>query len=127
MSEVFHRLTFNNNLINSGGTGDVIQEGYYYPPHHTVPIRKHSNSIVTYKDYRFVPAYATFSQYENLWRWRSILEIGFFDEETNGVDYPFVNGHHYTYKNINFFIKPDINKSALTDEIIGPLSADDCE
>ena len=127
VSEVFHRLTFNNNLINSGGTGDVIQEGYYYQPHYTVPIRKFSNSIVTYKDYRFVPPYATFSEYDNLWRWRSLLEIGFFDERDNGVDYPFVNGHHYTYKNINFFIKPDVNKSALTDEIIGPLSVDDCE
>jgi len=126
ISDIFHRLTFNSNMMDDAG--DVIREGYFYPPHHTIPIRKYSQSIMTYKDYRFVPPHAIFSTYDNLWRWRTIYEIGFFDEEDNGVEYPFVNGYHYTYKNINFFIKPELlDKSFLTDGIIGPLESDDCE
>ena len=136
ISEAFHALRFNPDIFYAEGTGRPgslggsrgVGEGYYYQPHYRVPIRKQANSISTYPDYRFVPSYATFSIYEQLWRWRNILDIGFFDSTINGVDYPFVNGAHYPFTNIDFFIKPWlVNKPFITDGIIEPLDVDDCE
>jgi hypothetical protein len=132
ISEAYHTLRFNADIFASGvkdHQGNVldISEGYYYQPHHRIPIRKVGNNINTYPDYRFVPSYATFSIYEQLWRWRTILEIGFYDSATNGLDYPFVNGSHYPFKDIEFLIKPIVwDKPYLTDGIIGPID-DDCE
>lgn len=131
ISENYHALKFNPDIFHHElGTagGRAIDEGYYYQPHYRVPIRKQANSISTYPDYRFVPSYATFSIYEQLWRWRNILDIGFFDSGTNGADYPFVNGAHYPFINIDFFIRPWlVNKPFISDGIIEPLDVDDCE
>ena len=136
ISENYHALTFNTDIFYAEGTsrpGGVggtrgVGEGYYYQPHYRIPIRKQANSISTYPDFRLVPSYATFSIYEQLWRWRNILDIGFFDSGENGVDYPFVNGAHYPFTNIDFFIRPRLtNKPFITDGIIEPLDIDDCE
>ena len=56
-----------------------------------------------------------------------MLPIGFYESETNGVDYPFVNGAHYPYTNINFKINPIIiDKDYLTPPYVR-LPLDDCE
>ena len=46
----------------------------------------------------------------------------------NGTDYPFVNGAHYPYKNINFEIKPIvIDIDYRTPPFVVLPTADDCE
>ncbi len=127
ISEVHHALHFNEDIFHDGKRREII-DGYFYQPHYRIPIRKIANSISTYPDYRFVPSYATFSISEQIWRWRNVLNIGFFDSDKNGVNYPFVNGAHYPYTNIDFFIKPWlVDKPFISDGIIEPLDVDDCE
>jgi hypothetical protein len=66
--------------------------------------------------------------YEGLFRWREILPIGFYESETNGVDYPFVNGAHYPHTNVLFNIKPIIIDKDYTELPFLTLpTLDDCE
>ena len=136
VSEVYHKLTYNDILTDGfsfydsgldGNSFNEIQGGYYYQPHHRIPIRKLSEAPSIHDNFEFVSQYATYSNYENQFRWRDMLPIGFYESETNGVNYPFVNGAHYPYTNVIFKIKPIIiDKDYLTPPYIS-LPADDCE
>ena len=135
LSEAYHKLTFNSVDTDGfsfydrdGGPGEEIKGGYYYQPHHRVPIRKQSEAINVHKNYEYVSEYSTFSMYEGLFRWREILPIGFYESETNGVDYPFVNGAHYPHTNVLFNIKPIIIDKDYTELPFLTLpTLDDCE
>ena len=137
ISEAYHKLTFND--IETNGmlffdpgvdfsTFSEIKGGYKYQPHHRIPIIEKSNTISVSKNYQLVPEYATYSTYEELWRWRDTLPIGFFETQINGVDYPFVNGAHYPYTTIDFKIVPIvIDKDYVPQPIIQFPTLDDCE
>jgi hypothetical protein len=142
ISEAYHKLTFNN--VDTNGTSfydpdpdsnlaagtatDEIFGGYYYQPHTRIPIKTYSETVMTHKNYEFVPEYSNFSIHESLWRWRELLPTGFYESDMNGTDYPFVNGAHYPYKNINFEIKPIvIDIDYRTPPFVVLPTADDCE
>jgi len=138
ISEIYHKLTFNNDPTDQGyrifyeegasGTFDEVLGGYYYQPHHRIPIRKLSNTIMIETNYEYVPQHAVYSIYEELWRWREILPIGFYESDDNGVNYPFVNGCHYPYTNISFNIYPIIvDKDFGSPQIVTLPISDDCE
>ena len=138
ISEIYHKLTFNNEPTDQGyrifyeegvsGTFDEVLGGYYYQPHNRIPIRKLSETILVDDNYEYAPQHAIYSTYEELWRWKEILPIGFYESETNGVDYPFVNGCHYPYTNIFFNIYPIIvDKDYGPTQIVTLPISDDCE
>lgn len=136
LSEVYHKLTFNNVETNGfsfydrdeGPGGEAIKGGYYYQPHNRIPIRKQSEAISVHRNFEFVAEYATYSMYEGLFRWRELLPIGFYESETNGVDYPFVNGAHYPYTNLIFNIRPIlIDKDYTSPPTLTLPKYDDCE
>ena len=135
LSDISHKLTFNNEETNgfsfyhnNDGAIEEIAGGYYYQPHHRIPIRTLSEAITVHKNFEYVMEYSTFSMYEGLFRWREILPIGFYESETNGVDYPFVNGVHYPYINLIFNIKPIIiDKDYTRPPLLTLPRYDDCE
>jgi len=137
LSEVHHKLSFNSDETNGfsfysgdvdGGPGVDIAGGYHYQPHNRIPIRKQSEAINVHKNYEYVSEFSTFSMYEGLFRWKEILPIGFYESETNGVDYPFVNGAHYPYTNLIFNINPIIIDKDYTELPFLTLpTLDDCE
>jgi hypothetical protein len=79
-------------------------EGYIYKPHHKIKIRSFSDYIETGDDTTSgMPEY----KYEispNTYIWRDFLDAGTSNLGEN-LDFPFVNGCHYLYKNIFFPVK----------------------
>ena len=88
-----------------------------YNPFHHVPIQKFSNNIEEWNVYFGIPNYAVYSEKYQTYRWRHILEIGYFETGTNGIDFPYMNDAFYVFSHIIFNIKnyssPKIN-SILT-------------
>ena len=125
---VYHRVNtvYRENLYSiSNGEFDNKKEGYVYNPFKKIQIREFSTSInptvnlqpildefnITepleiekLKNSFGVPDYA-YSPTPNLYRWRSLLEIGEVDEYGVGVDYPFESGAHYMYLNNRFMFQ----------------------
>ena len=108
VSELGHSLKFNKTIFYepSYPANDFINSIYKYQPHHRIPIRKFSTSISWADEMEFAPQYAQYSLSEEMWRWRSILPIEVYEEDGNGVSYPFVNDAHYPYRDVNFVIEP---------------------
>jgi hypothetical protein len=101
ISDIIHRFG-NDNQPNS--------EGYYYKPFKKLEIRTYSNNIETAGPEDIVvdlPGnYVTYA--DGSIAWRDLLTIGYFEENTNGVDYPFTNGAHYFYFNHNLYVRRQI-------------------
>jgi len=101
ISEIINRFT-----INSDPNG----EGYYYKPFKKLELRKYSDTIETAESIDStinVPTnYVTYA--DNTIAWRDLLPIGYFENLSNGVDYPFLNGAHYFYFNNNFYVRKQI-------------------
>lgn len=79
---------------------------YYYNPYMIIPIRVFS-SIVTnvtettsfdYPDYSIL-FYSGDIMYKNY------LDVGYFEQNTNGIDYPFINNYNYLYNDTKFTIR----------------------
>ncbi len=73
-----------------------------------------------------LPNYAYFSTSNNSFIWRDIYTYGYIDQDNRGVDYPFINGKHYPYKNFVFRIIPE-GTNFVSDNIIDDPLTDDCE
>jgi len=106
ISEIGHSLKFRKETMWGTTPYDFIESIYKYQPHHRIAIRKFSESISWSDEMSTSPQYAQYSQTEETWRWRSILPIEIFEENENGVSYPFLNDAHYPNKNITFMIEP---------------------
>jgi hypothetical protein len=96
------RVDPNDVTIYDGGVG----EGYYYKQHNEIRIKEFSKSIETTKNEpnELFPSWAQINN-DGTVSWRDLLSIGFFEEGTLGVDYPFVNGCHYLYDNYSIYIR----------------------
>jgi len=82
-------------------------QGYYLEPFNKLTIRKDSLNI-EYADsddniVGLPPDYVTYPGGQIAWR--DLLTPGFFEEGTNGVDYPFINGAHYLYRNYVLYVR----------------------
>lgn len=97
-AEVIHR--FGNNSNQNG-------EGYYYKPFKKLEIRKYSDTVESAGPDEImvnVPGnYVTYA--DGSIAWRDLLTIGFFQENGNGVEYPFLNDAHYFYSNHNLYVR----------------------
>lgn len=83
------------------------QAKFKYKPFYEIPVKKFSTYIenTTNENLVNLPSYAYFDKLYQKYRWRDILDIGFFESNGNGINYPFFNGNHYRYINLDFFLK----------------------
>ena len=123
---VYHRINsvyreYRKDIVNlsSSTSGeyevDDLREGYIYKPHYRIKIRQFSSYIETGDESQVIgiPDYATIDyQYEdkngnnvNVYKWRDLLDVGFYDETGRGLDYPFKSGAHYMYLDTRFFLQ----------------------
>jgi hypothetical protein len=130
ISMPYHKFVYNN------GNFDIKENdtqnynnlmGYYYQPHHKMTIRVYSDYI---EDGGLntgnLPDYSYFSTYSNSFIWRDIYTYGFLDQDGRGVDYPFLNGKHYPYKNNIFRIIPE-GTNFVSDNLFEDPTIDACE
>ena len=137
ISDIYHKFTFNPFIFNISNTDDNSNQlGYYYQPHNKMKIRSFSEYIELgdIKNVVDVPDYAYFSTTYNSFIWRDLYSYGFNGSDNSGVDYPFLNGTHYPYKNFIFRIIPEgtnyiessLNNYAALYGAAQPIN-DDCE
>jgi len=97
-SEIIHRFGLSSNPNG---------EGYYYKPFKNLSIRVYSNIIETAlsgdTNLDIPGNYVTYS--DGSIAWRDLLPIDFYEEDINGVNYPFLNGAHYFYFNYNLYVR----------------------
>lgn len=100
LGEISHRFNRYNRDYNGR------PEGYFYKPHYQIKLRDWStftevgdiNSVIG------IPDYAEYLG-DDLYIWRDLLEIGVNDGQPEVLDYPFLNGSHYPYSNININLR----------------------
>ena len=126
LEPIYHRINtiyreyrkdiVNLKTTNDDGFGiDDLREGYIYRPHYRIKIREFTSYIETGDESQVIgiPDYATIDyQYEdkngddvNVYKWRDLLDVGFYDETGRGLDYPFKSGAHYMYLDLRFFLQ----------------------
>jgi hypothetical protein len=134
ISELYHKITYNESIFDINITGESTAQnplGYYYKPLHPIQIRAFSSYIEESNPGEFVgnlPSYAVYSQYENNFVWRDIYTYGFKDEEGVGVDFPFLNGVHYPFKNTIFRLIPEGSTYvSSTLNTVNQPTVDECE
>jgi hypothetical protein len=127
LSEYYHKLVYNPATFNI--STDLLNPiGFYYTPHFQIKIRQFSDYIEegdrdTTED---APNYSYYSPYNNKLYWRDIYTYGFIDADGNGVDYPFMNGIHYPYKNFFFRLIPEGSNIVTAQDVQDPI-IDGCE
>lgn len=96
---------------------DIIgeTEGYYYKPFKKLQIRKYSN-VIEYASanetvLNLPSNYVTYS--DGSIAWRDLLPVGFYQENDNGVEYPFLNDAHYFYFNHNLYVRRQDPKNII--------------
>jgi hypothetical protein len=134
ISNCNHKLTFNDSLYQIDSQSTSIPEGYFYIPHHEIPLKKYSNNLSTELSVEPLnrPNWAYYSQQDGLWKWRNILLPGELEEDPggvsiNGLDYPFLNGAHYPFSQILFNLTTPFKNINTTDPVVQDPIIDDCE
>jgi hypothetical protein len=127
LSKMLHKYTFND-LIFYNNNPTTLPSGYLYNPHHPIKIRAFSDYIESGEREIVdnIPGYAWFSEYDDIWYWRDLYSYGYIDTDNIGVDYPFLNGSHYPFKNLTFLQYPE-KKNYTQIGGINRLVNDDCE
>jgi hypothetical protein len=126
LEPIYHRVNtiyreYRKDIVNLKTTNDGgfevddLREGYIYRPHYRIKIREYASYIETGDESQVIgiPDYATIDyQYEdkngdnvNVYKWRDLLDVGFYDETGRGLDYPFKSGAHYMYLDLRFFLQ----------------------
>jgi hypothetical protein len=106
LARVQHRF----NTLDRETSGNAIipgprHEGYYYNAHDLIKIRNFSSYIEQGdKNTVGMPFYKT-DLGDGRFLWRDLLDIGVNDGQTDDVNYPFLNGCHYIYKNYTIHIR----------------------
>ena len=120
LADVCHRFNTLNresaptlNYVTAIGTTPITQsitlgprqEGYFYKPHNLIKIREFSSYIEQGDSHTAnIPSYAQ-NLGDGRYLWRDLLDIGFNESDAVALDYPFLNGSHYRYKNISFNVR----------------------
>lgn len=127
VSPLLHKYSFNVDHFFMRNN-PAVPIGYVYYPYHKINVKEFSSYVETgnVKDVDYIPDYAFYSSFEDRWRWRDLYPYGYVDSEGVGVDYPFLNGAHYPFKDINFYqMSPQVRRSGLN-MIVQPI-IDNCE
>lgn len=110
ISNLSHKIRFNpGNFRMEFPQSTNNPNGYYYKAHYPITIKEFSTYIetATIEEIDAAPDYSYFSESEKNFRWRDIYTYGFRDEQNVGVDYPFLNGRHYPYRDLIFRLRPE--------------------
>ena len=132
VSKIYHKITYNDNVfdINITGESDSINPlGYYYQVHHPITIKVFSSYIENGDPDKVseIPDWAVYDNNSQNFIWRDIYPYGYIDSDGDGVDFPFLNGAHYPFKNTIFRLIPEGSTSlSLTTEVTLP-TIDGCE
>jgi len=129
ISENYHKINYNQSVFPTSSTPEN-SDGYYYKPHYEVELRVFSVYVESFNGASAIdnlPNWAYYSNKYNKWIWRDLYEVGFIDQDGNGVDHPFTNDASYVFDNFIFKLIPEgrTNKG-FTEVIYQPLS-DDCQ
>lgn len=125
ISNLFHKITYNRFVFRIN-TNVANPFGYYYQPHFPITLRVYSDYIESGSktEVSDIPNYSYFSEKDDSFIWRDIYEYGYIDSNGIGVNYPFLNGKHYPYKDIIFRIIPEgtnyIDQFLINDPLIDP-------
>jgi hypothetical protein len=128
ISEYYHKIKHNPEIFKIGNQ----KNGYYYKPHNKITIKVFSDYIErgSRDDVDNIPNYAVFSKKTNEFIWRDLYDVGYFDENTRGVNYPFLNDAHYPFSYFIFRLTHEgysyENKISGTTENQKPI-IDECE
>lgn len=128
LSKMYHKLSYNPNVFDNSNS-NYLSDGYGYIPHHSIKIRDYSDYIELGDRARVenIPDYSFYSEYDGKWRWRDLYLYGYIDSDGNGVNYPFLNGKHYPFKQIIFTQTPIQRDNTVYNSIIFEPLRDDCE
>jgi hypothetical protein len=133
ISNIYHKITFNDNVfdINITGQSDAANPlGYYYQVHHPVTLKSFSSYVEEgqTQDTSGIPNWAVYDDATKNFIWRDIYPYGFIDNDGVGVDYPFLNGVHYPFKNLIFRLIPEGSTTISSSLNVIPLpTTDECE
>jgi hypothetical protein len=98
VADVIHRFGLNSNPNG---------RGYYYKPFKNLQIRTYSSQIETAEADEIIidlpENYVTYA--DGSLAWKDLLPIGYYEDDNNGVDYPFNNGANYFYFNNNLYVR----------------------
>lgn len=115
ISPYYHKLKYNEDVFQTTNNSSTNAPGYYYEPHHSMPIRVFSSymEVGDLQSIDQVPSYSYYSSADQQFRWREIYTYGFIDNLQRGVDYPFLNSAQYPFKETVFRLIPEgINYNA---------------
>lgn len=98
IEKIYHKFLYlrpNNNCV------------FYYQPFYQMNLRKYSNALENGNTATTsnIPQHAMNVNNNGEMVWRDLLDIGYFEENINGVNYPFMNGRHYLYNDIKLYIR----------------------
>jgi hypothetical protein len=133
ITPIYHKITYNENIFNINITGESEAQnplGYYYPVHHPITIKAFSSYIEegSPDTVSEIPDWATYDASTQSFIWRDIYPYGFIDSDGVGVDFPFLNGSHYPFRNLIFRLIPEGSTSiSLTSTFVSLPTTDDCE
>ena len=107
--EISGDVTISDESTNSKLPTKTIEgtrcEGYIYQAHYQMLLRQYSNYVEQGdSSTEGIPDYAE-PVGDGRFLWRDLLDIGFNDGKLEVVEYPFLNGCHYIYKNICFPVR----------------------
>ena len=130
ISSLYHKFTMNPFVFNvtQPPQSPSNRYGYYYKPHNEIKLRVYSDYIETgeKKNVIGIPDYSYFSENQGVFLWRDLYPYGFIDSSGLGVNYPFLNGKHYPFTDINFRIIPE-GTNYIDQVIVSDPLIDDCE
>jgi hypothetical protein len=132
VSPYYQKIKYNQHVFQTTSENDTNSPGYYYAPHNPMTIRVFSDYIET-GDAQIVdgiPSYSYYSKSDNQFRWRDLYTYGFIDNLGRGVDYPYLNGAQYPYKDVMFRLIPEganYNEAILSINYTPKPVIDGCE
>jgi hypothetical protein len=102
----------NHTFLTNTGDTQSNHIRFSYDPFTHIPIRKLSNNIDTTDSILGLPSYIE-EDYRNSfynekfqnYRWRHVLELGYFEAQGNGIDFPYLNDAFYVYTNVLLNLK----------------------
>ena len=129
ISECNHKLSFNEILYQIESQSTTIPEAYFYKPHYPITLKNYSSSLSTQQQILGIdrPRWAYFSENEQAWIWREILAPGVIEPDGTGVDYPFLNGAHYTFNQDLFLLTTPFKNINVSVETDAQPNIDPCE
>jgi hypothetical protein len=94
ITHISHRFIYKNVL-------------FHYNPFTKIQLKLRSPYIEDDENVQVAPSHSVYSRQREKYIWRDIFNVGFFDENGNSIDFPFMNGSFYVFKEVNFFLIPE--------------------